>query len=766
MPMPRRRAMTSANTREPQDGRDPPQAERGRKTSAVLSAARDYVKRGWSPIPVKARGKNPDNPETKSGVGWPDWRFDDTEIERVFAHHGLNIGVILGARSGGLVDIDLDCPEALVLARSILPDTEAMFGRASKPCSHWLYVSPGMRTKAYKHPETGEMLVEIRSDGAQTVFPGSTHPSGEAVDWDQMGDPADIRAEILQQDVAKLAAAAVLSRHWPAPGGHHDAQLTATAYLTRRGWSVDCIAHFVAAVIGAAGGEADPNKRQATARDCAQRFADGRSLRGFPSLSDLFGERVARAIDQWLPGNALAAAGPGIAEVAGAITELAATEDRLARDFAAEHSEDLRWVDPWGCWMIWDGSRWAQDHILRACYHVRQLNERHACALCDDADRTTLRLARSLETRRCIEAVETLARSDPRLAARVDQWDVEPMLLAVPGAQIDLATIQSRAPDPCAYMTKRTAVAPCAGSPELWLAFLHRVTGGDEQLIAFLQRMLGYCLTGSTKEHALFFLYGAGRNGKSVFVNTVSHVFGDYAIAASMDVFTEKKHDNHPEELARLRGARLVTAQETEQGRRWAEARIKQLTGGDVIAARFMRQDSFQFRPVFKLLVAGNHKPSLRSVDEAMSRRIHLIPFTVTIPEDEVDPDLEEKLQDEAPQILTWMLEGCQAWRREGLAAPPAVRQATEDYLHQEDVLGQWLEENCNFNKAAQERSSRLFDDWKAYADARGERSGSQKAFSQELQKRGLQKVKSAGGLMAFAGIELMRQQESGAVYG
>lgn len=758
--------MTSANTPQPKDGGDAPEAKRGHEASAVLSAARDYVKRGWSPIPVKARGKNPYNPETKSGVGWPDWLFDDTEIERVFAHHGGNIGVILGAGSGGLVDVDLDCEEAIALAPSILPRTGAIFGRDSKPRSHWLYVSTGADTARFNDPDTGDTMVELRSDGAQTVFPGSTHPSGEAVDWDQMGDPADTRAEILQQDVAKLAAAAVLARHWPAPGGHHDAQLTLAAFLTRRRWREEDVSHFLTAVIGAAGGKADPNKRQATARDCAQRFADGRSLRGFPSLSDLFGERVARAIDQWLPGNASAAAGPGIAEEAGAIPELAATEDRLARDFAAEHSEDLRWVDPWGCWMIWDGWRWSKDETLAVLDDVRVFVSARAEAMTRDGDQKQIKLARALCLKRSIEAVEKLARSDRRLAATVAQWDAEPMLLATPEGTIDLTSETTPPPDPSHYLTKATRISPEPGVPTLWLAFLHRITNGDEQLIAFLQRMLGYCLTGSTKEHALFFLYGAGRNGKSVFVNTVAHVLGDYAIAASMDVFTEKKHDNHPEELARLRGARLVTAQETEQGRRWAEARIKQLTGGDVIAARFMRQDSFQFRPVFKLLVAGNHKPSLRSVDEAMRRRIHLIPFTVTIPEDEVDPDLEEKLRAEAPQILNWMLEGCQAWRRERLAPPPTVRQATDDYLHQEDVLGQWLEENCNFNKAAQERSSHLFEDWRTYADAHGERPGSQKAFSQELQKRGLQKVKSAGGLMVFAGIELMRRQGSGAAYG
>ena len=221
-------------------------------------------------------------------------------------------------------------------------------------------------------------------------------------------------------------------------------------------------------------------------------------------------------------------------------------------------------------------------------------------------------------------------------------------------------------------MTKKTAVAPGMRCPT-WHEFLKRTTDGDNELQRYLQRVAGYALTGDTSEHALFFAYGTGANGKSTFLNAVSGMIGDYHKTAPIETFTESKSDRHPTDLAGLRGARMVTAVETEEGRRWAESKIKTLTGGDKIAARFMRQDFFEYAPQFKLLIAGNHKPSLRTVDEAIRRRFHLIPFTVTIPPEQRDTTLGDRLKDEWPGILGWAIEGCVEWMAKGLAAPKAT---------------------------------------------------------------------------------------------
>ena len=238
-------------------------------------------------------------------------------------------------------------------------------------------------------------------------------------------------------------------------------------------------------------------------------------------------------------------------------------------------------------------------------------------------------------------------------------------------------------------------------------------------------RVVGYCLTGVTSEHALFFLYGTGANGKSVFVSTIAAILGDYATTAAMDMFMATTGDRHPTDMAGLRGARMVSSIETEQGRRWAESKLKALTGGDRITARFMRQDFFEFTPQFKLLVAGNHKPAIRNVDEAMRRRLHLIPFTVTIPPARRDQRLQDKLLAERDGILAWAVQGCLEWQRVGLRPPAAVNAATAEYFEAEDALGRWLAEGCLRGANLTATSAALFAAWKSWAEANGEFVGS-----------------------------------------
>ena len=214
---------------------------------------------------------------------------------------------------------------------------------------------------------------------------------------------------------------------------------------------------------------------------------------------------------------------------------------------------------------------------------------------------------------------------------------------------VDLRTGEEYVPRREDFCTKIAAVAPANIATPLWRAFLDKITAGDSELKSYLKRMAGYCMTGDTSEHVLFFLYGTGANGKSVYVNTLRGIWGDYASAAPMTTFMTSHTDQHPTDLAMLRGVRLVVAQETEIGRQWAETKIKSITGGDPITARFMRQDFFTYTPRFKIVIAGNHKPSLGNVDEAIRRRLHLVPFTITIPPEERDKELFDKLKPEWP---------------------------------------------------------------------------------------------------------------------
>jgi len=323
-------------------------------------------------------------------------------------------------------------------------------------------------------------------------------------------------------------------------------------------------------------------------------------------------------------------------------------------------------------------------------------------------------------------------------------------------ATYDLRTGVGRPPDPLDYITKKTAcsLAP-AGTPHpLWDAFLMRVTNNDIELQRFLQRYCGYCCTGIISEHVFVFAWGTGANGKSTFINTIARIFGDYATVADMSTFITSNTEHHPTDLAKLRGARLVVAQETQKGRRWDETKIKALTGGDKITARFMRQDFFDFVPTFKLFICGNHKPRLTSVDEAIRRRLLLMPFTVQIPLAERDPQLADKLWGERRAILRWCIDGCLEWQRIGLAPPKIVLNATEEYFNEQDNVQQWLDD-CTENggEFAFTRTTELFASWKAWCEARNTKPGSERTLSEVVRDKGFAKKRNSDGQQGFRNL-------------
>lgn len=296
----------------------------------------------------------------------------------------------------------------------------------------------------------------------------------------------------------------------------------------------------------------------------------------------------------------------------------------------------------------------------------------------------------------------------------------------------------------------------------LWNGFLDRVTNGDKDLRNYLKRVCGYCLTGDTREHVLFFLYGTGANGKTVFINTIAGILGEYAVTAPMDLFLATRNEQHPTGLAHLRAARLVVATETDGGGHWSEAKIKRLTGGDKIAARYMRGDFFEYTPQFKIMIAGNHVPALRHVDEAIRRRLHLIPFTVTIPPKERDDRLLKKLKPEWPGILAWAVGGSLEWRKHRLCPPEAVTRATTDYLETEDSFAQWLDECCERMEWAFEPTAKLYASFRIWSEKTGEHPPTMKRFVTTMQERGIDPKRQGGtGQRGFEGVRLKRQDYS-----
>ena len=423
-------------------------------------------------------------------------------------------------------------------------------------------------------------------------------------------------------------------------------------------------------------------------------------------------------------------------------------EDGLAMAFSHQFAEEWRYCAPWSKWLVWNGVRWNIDkalYVMHLCRLICRAASVHA-----DGTKLKGRLASS----GTISAIERIVRSEPRHSASVDEWDSSVWLLNTPGGIVDLRTGARGPHDRERRMTKVTTATPQGDCP-VWRNFLVNVTGGDDELQDYLQRVVGYCLTGDISTHALFFLYGTGANGKSVFVNVISTVLGDYAANAPMDTFMESRSDRHPTDLAGLRGARFVSATETEQGRRWNESKIKAITGGDDITARLMHQDFFTYRPQFKLLIAGNHKPAIRNIDEAMRRRMHLIPFTITVPPEKRDPLLTEKLLAERDGIMAWAVQGCLLWQSQGLSQPKSVVSATEEYFEAEDAMGRWMTERCNLGVNHKALTATLFNDWKQWAELSGEYIGTQRRFSDALLARRFDKWRNSMGVRGYQGIDL-----------
>lgn len=410
------------------------------------------------------------------------------------------------------------------------------------------------------------------------------------------------------------------------------------------------------------------------------------------------------------------------------------SEDSVALGFVDRHAETLRFDHERKRWFVWNDVRWGEDATAKAYAYARDLSRTMACDQTASVQKGAGRAAFA-------SGVERLAQSDQRIAITGEVWDSDPYLLGTPNGVVDLRDGSVSRPRREDYITKLAAISPATKAHcPLWLDFLHQSTDADKELIRFLQQWFGYSLTGITTEHQLAFLYGPGGNGKGVFMNTFGGILGDYAKAAGMDTFMAAYGDRHPEELATLRGARTVFASETEEGRRWAEARVKALTGGDPIRARFMRMDSFEFVPTFKLTFAGNHAPAIQNLDDAIRRRFNIIPFTRR-PE-KPDPELETKLRAEWPSILRWGIEGCLDWQANGLVRAKSILSATQEYFDDQDVFATWLSERCDVdhgNDAKLESSTILFGDWKTYAKNVGEEAGTIKVFGARMRRNGLQ---------------------------
>jgi len=441
-----------------------------------------------------------------------------------------------------------------------------------------------------------------------------------------------------------------------------------------------------------------------------------------------------------------------------------------AQRFAAQHGDDVRYCAALG-WLVWDGKRWARDETgeveQRAKKTVRAIYKEAADA--DDPRQCAAIAAhaKASEAATRIAAMLSLAKSEASIVARADAFDRNPWLFNCANGTIDLETGELREHRRSNLITKLAPVAfDSAAKCPTWDAFLSHVMGERPELVELVQRWIGYGMTASTREQKMALLYGTGSNGKSTLLNALHELLGDYARqGAPQLLLSSRLGDRHPTEVADLHGARFVIVTEVERGRSLAEVTVKQLTGGDPLKARYMHRDFFQFAPSFKLTLACNSLPVVHGQDEAIWRRLVVVPFEVVVPPEERDVKLAEKLARERPGILNWALAGCRAWLARGLAVPPVAVAASADYREDSDLLGDFFAEFCAFRKGAVAVTADLFDcyvDWHTNSPFHDEDRLTVREFCSTLRERGCLPKKLGHGARGWTGVELVKASGGG----
>jgi len=709
------------------------------ETNAIYNAAEELYLAGLAVIPLGAKSKRPDGEALpKDEHGQPTWkpyqkrRADASERFAWFGDHAeRNVGVVCGWVSGdgngrSLVVLDFDEPGAYeAFARANLELVKSTWVVRSSKGYHVYLRAPG-KVQTTKMPGG-----DLKGEGGYVVAPPSIHPDGPAYTWanrtPEIAEVDDLAA-LIQAETSERKAAEIPDR---IPSGERNSTLTSLAgTMRRRGAST---AEILAAL------------RVANAERCD------------PPLPSTEVERIAQSVGRYppvTPAPHAQAATPTTTHL------LHQTDLGNAERLVARHGAELRYCHPWARWLAWDGRRWAIDdagEVKRRAKETTRAIYAEAAQLADESVRKErAKWAMRSENRTRLDAMTYLAQSETGIPVTPDELDAGPWLLTCNNGTLDLRTGKLR---PHAQTDLITKLAPVDYDPNAqaptWQAFLQRIMAENETLTAFLRRAVGYSLTGDTGERALFFLHGAGANGKSTFLETIRAMAGDYGLRTPTETLMTKRSGAIPNDVARLKGARLVTAAESDEGKRLAEALIKDLTGGDTIAARFMRAEWFDFRPQCKIWLATNHKPTIKGTDKAIWDRIKLIPFEVIIPDEEQDRRLIERLKAELPGILAWAVRGCLEWYQDGLGIPDVVTTATGRYRDEMDVLGAFIADRCELTPTASETAKALYNGYKDWCEANGEKSVSKRAFGLRLAERGLDRY-SDGKARSWLGIELV----------
>lgn len=682
--------------------------------SAARGEAVSYHRRGLCPIPVKERSKQ------TSLVQLAPYLSKRATKEELSSWSWPGVGIVTGPVSGVLV-LDVDGPEG-----------ETELKKYGHPVTPMVRTASGGLHLYFKHPDTDIRTgiriapgLDVKASGGYVVAPPSVGSNGKPYEWivsledTELADPPEWLMRLLEQPKRKGVAAPVGER---IPSGQRNKELTSIAgSMRRRGMDA---AEILAAL------------EVTNERRCE------------PPLKTTELEKIAESVSRYEPTGDVISVSFGGRSGGAPPQRFNLTEMGNAERFIAQHGENVRYCYPWGKWFVWNDSRWALDdsgqvHRLGK-ETVKSLYVEAGKAETEEERKALASHARRSESAASIKAMLELARSDVPVSS--EDLDAHPYLLNAPNGTVDLRTGEIREHRREDLLTKITGAdyRPDTSAP-VWESFLERVLPSVD-LREFVQRSAGYSATGDTSEQCLFINHGGGANGKSTFQEAVADALGDYATRTPTDMLMARRFNGVPNDVARLKGARFVTASETDEGRRLDEARIKDLTGQDTITARFMKGEWFDFAPTHKLHLSTNHKPEVRGTDHAIWRRIRLIPWSVTVPPAEQDKKLPEKLRRELAGVLAWTVAGCLQWHREGLQTPEEVRKATGAYRAEMDVLAAFLREECATVEGESTNATELFKRFEEWCKETGETAGKQRKFGERLKERGYEKQRITSG--------------------
>ncbi|MEQ8226235.1 MAG: phage/plasmid primase, P4 family, partial [Candidatus Eremiobacterota bacterium] len=428
------------------------------------------------------------------------------------------------------------------------------------------------------------------------------------------------------------------------------------------------------------------------------------------------------------------------------------TDTWNGEQFSIRHGKDIRYCNKLKTWFIWSSKKWKEDETQQiqalAKETVRSYYERVSEYEGNEQKNFIKHIISSegmVKRKLMVEA----AMSEPEIGILPEIFDQDKWLLNLKNGTLNLQTKEFQEHKRENYITKLIDInynpeAKC----DIWINFLNKIFDNNQETIRFVQKAAGYSLTGLTIEQCIFILHGNGSNGKSTFINIIKEILSDYAQQTPTETFLEKKNNNGAtNDLARLRGARFVASVETEQGRNFAEALVKQISGEDTISARFLHKEFFDFKPECKIWIATNHKPKIKNTDHAIWRRIKLIPFQVTIRDEEKDLNLMHRLGESKEGILNWMIQGCYLWQQEKLGIAEEIRKATKSYREEMDVIGAFLDECCLIDIHCRSSAKELYSNYAEWANQNGEYVISQTLFGTRLSERGFEKEKSTSGV-------------------